>query len=330
MTQGRHLLEELLRSGVISAADLHAVSENGAGPSCPTHAEFLPDVLAACPPTTVRTYRAGFDRLVATFGGLPLSDVRTGDLDQLSTRVQADVAARLGTTGVGAAHNLTDAARFFYRHAVALDLIRSNPATAMRTPARNTKARRALETSEMVAIADAVAMYARDPELDLLLLEFHRETAARQGGAVGLRLGDLRLDRPSVRLTEKGNKEREVPASRDLLRRMIRLAEDRGAVAASDHVLRSPQRRPITRRKYNSLFSPARRRLAWAERLGVSIHWYRHTTLTDIARATNSRIAAAYAGHADRSVTDLYTHVDFSDLLEAHGLVFPSTLSGTT
>lgn len=322
MTQGRHLLEELLRSGLISTDDLRAVGENGAGPSCPTHREFLPDVLAACPATTVRTYRAGFDRIVEAFGDLALSQVRTGDLDHLSTTVQAIVAARLGTTGAGAAHNLTDAARFFYRHAIALDLIRSNPATAMRTPARNTKARRALETWEMAAIADAVAMYSRDPELDLLLLEFHRETAARQGGAIALRLRDLRLDRPSVLLTEKGNKEREVPASRDILHRMIRLAEDRGAADANDQVFRSPQRRPITRRKYNSLFAPARRRLVWAERLGVSIHWYRHTTLTDISKAANTRVAAAYAGHADRSVTDRYTHVDFMDLQAAHACVF--------
>jgi len=324
MTQGEHLLKELMNSGLISAADLRAVSENAVGPACPTHQEFLPDVLAVCPAATVRTYRAGFNRLVDAFTDLALSDVRTGDLDQLSTAVQADVAARLGTTGAGAAHNLTDAARFFYRHAVALDLIRSSPATAMRTPLRNTSARRALEGWEMGAIADTVTMYSRDPELDLLLLTFHRETAARQGGALRLRLSDLRLDRPSVLLTEKGNKEREVPASRDLLLRMIRLAQDRGAVLPGDHVFRSSQRRPITRRKYNSLFAPARRHLAWAERLGVSIHWYRHTTLTDIARATNSRIAAAYAGHAPQSVTDVYTHVDFMDLAEAHAQVFPT------
>ena len=117
--------------------------------------------------------------------------------------------------------------------AVALEVIRTNPAAAMRTPPRNRRARRALEGWEMAEIAQCTGLHSADPELDLLLLSFHRETAARQGGALGLRIGDIRLDRPSVLLLEKGNKEREVPASTTLLRRMLSLASDRGAACRS-------------------------------------------------------------------------------------------------
>lgn len=322
MTQGTRLLASLLDSGVITAQDLSAIQQGYGTAHCPTHAEFLPDVVASCRPSTLRTYRAGFNRVVERFGQRPLSTVRTADLDTLCTAVQEQVRERIGTAGLGAAHNLADAARYFYRHAVNSGHISANPATAMRTPSRQRRSRRPLEEWELQAIADATALGSRDPELDLLLLAFHRETAARQAGAIGLRVKDLNPSRCSVLLLEKGNKEREVPVSEDLMHRMLRCADGRGASSPVDEVFRCARCTPITRRKYNTLFAPARRQLPWADRLGVSIHWYRHTTLTDIAMATNSRVAAAYAGHADRSVTDIYTHVDFTDLQAAHAAVF--------
>ena len=55
----------------------------------------------------------------------------------------------------------------------------------------------------------------------------------------------------------------------------------------------------------------------------MSSHFIRHTTLTDVSRATNSRIAAAYAGHTARTTTDIYTTVTFEELVIAHDLVFP-------
>jgi site-specific recombinase XerD len=80
---------------------------------------------------------------------------------------------------------------------------------------------------------------------------------------------------------------------------------------------------PLTRRRYNSLFERVQDALPWAARLGVSVHWLRHTTLTDISNAAGSRVAALYAGHEERSVTDVYTVPTFDDLRRAHDLVFP-------
>ncbi len=73
----------------------------------------------------------------------------------------------------------------------------------------------------------------RDPQFDLLLLDFHRETAARRAGAVALRLTDINVSRPSVLLREKGGHEREVPASRVSLTRVLAIAGERGATSRS-------------------------------------------------------------------------------------------------
>lgn len=62
----------------------------------------------------------------------------------------------------------------------------------------------------------------------------------------------------------------------------------------------------------------------WAGELGVSAHWRRHTTLTDIERVAGVRIAAAYAGHADGSlgVTGMYTKPSPEELRLAHARLF--------
>lgn len=60
-----------------------------------------------------------------------------------------------------------------------------------------------------------------------------------------------------------------------------------------------------------------RSRLGQRHESAVPDDFIRHTTLTDISRATNARIAAAYAGHSARTTTDLYTSVTFEELVAA-------------
>ena len=62
-----------------------------------------------------------------------------------------------------------------------------------------------------------------DPILDMLILDFHRETAAQWAVRLQLRTSDLNLNRGSVLLREKYGHEREVPASRELLYRITGL-----------------------------------------------------------------------------------------------------------
>ncbi len=71
-------------------------------------------------------------------------------------------------------------------------------------------------------------------------------------------------------------------------------------------------------------FAQRIQQLTWAAELGVSAHWLRHTTLTDIERIAGVRVAAAYAGHADSSVgiTGIYTKPSPGDLRTAHARLF--------
>jgi integrase len=76
--------------------------------------------------------------------------------------------------------------------------------------------------------------------------------------------------------------------------------------------------------KWFESFGRRLRATPWAAELGVSAHWLRHTTLTDIERIAGVRVAGAYAGHSDSSfgVTGLYTKVTLDELRLPHVRLF--------
>ncbi len=311
---------ELLRSGQITLEELGDLP-NTAPRARRSHIEHFDRALTECPAASRSTYKTNFRRLSERFGEMPLDLVTTSELNELGKEVFA-LSIRNGGIGIGAQSSFIHGARFYYRIAIADGVLRNNPAQALELPRRRRRVRRALTEAELTEIYETVLDTSQDPTLDLLLLDFHRETGARRGGAVALRISDLNPGRPSVLLREKGGHEREVPASLNLIHRMMVSAERRGAITPHDSVFRYRNGAALTRRRYNTIFEHVQRQLEWARRLHVSIHWFRHTTLSDIAAVSGIRVAAAYAGHEDRTVTDVYTTPTFEDLLHAHQMIF--------
>lgn len=330
MADGAHILRTLLNGGAITADDLRLVllEPTATSNAEPTHSEFVRTVENVCPPASLRTYRTTFRRLVVEFGNIPVDLIQTTDLAVLGARLRDAVSVSGRGTGRGAEEGFIHGARMFYRVCVDHGHRRDNPGLALRIPRGAPRVRRALTTDELNALYSTVAQTSNDVDLDLLLLDFHRETAARRGGAIALRIRDLNHQRGSVLLREKGNTERETPCSREILERIITLWRLRTSVKDDDGAFRYRNGSPLTRRRYNTIFDKVQEHLDWAERLGVSAHWIRHTTLTDVSKATNGRIAAAYAGHVSSSTTDGYTVPTFEDLVASHDLVFPAFMIG--
>jgi site-specific recombinase XerD len=311
-----------------------------AGPASPTVATFRPRVLQLCPAKSLGTYRAGFNRLTERFAPLPLAAVRAADLCHHRDEIRRAVGvARVAHAeahgrallsydpdahGQGAAENYVRAVRFFFRCAVADGHLDRSPASDLHPPARLPAPERALSEQELTTLRRVAATSGRDPELDVLLLDFLRHTAARREGALNLRLAQLHRDRLAVTLTEKGGKSRTLPLAGGLLERLSVFAAQRGARRAHDQVFRFRDGTPMTRRRFNALFDRLDRHCAWSEALDVGAHWLRHTTLTDIAAVSDRRVAAEYAGHQlDRRTTiDRYVSVDFEDLVAAYETLF--------
>jgi integrase/recombinase XerC len=150
--------------------------------------------------------------------------------------------------------------------------------------------------ARLAEICHVAATTGDDPELDILILRMHTETACRRGGALALSPLDLDRDQCLVLLREKGETVRWQPVSPTLMAALVRHAEERHAPAAG-RLLRYRNGRPITYRRYDGLWTRIGTHLPWARTQGISTHWLRHTTLTWVKRNFGFAVAQAYAGH---------------------------------
>jgi site-specific recombinase XerD len=307
---------------------------------CVTVRGYYQRVAQLCPLRSLPTYASGYRRLITAYGPSPLTEVTLADLTLLREQTRREVGARVVTEarrrerpllsydidahGAGAAENLVRAVRHYFRCAVDDGLLERSPADRLSAPPRPPAPERALLEAELLDIFRIASTTGNDPELDRLIVTTARETAARREGLLNLTLSGLAVDRAAVTLSEKQGRIRRLPLRRALLAELDEFAHRRGARAAGDAVLRYNDGRPLTRRRFNTLFDRIDRQSSWTTELAVGIHWLRHTTLTDIAAVAGQRVATAYAGHSPNGKDTIlrYTTVTFEELAAAYEAIF--------
>jgi len=267
-------------------------------------------------------YAKSLNRVILWAGDDNAAAVRAADVAdwalRAGTEARADPKAR---HGVGAQEAMVLATRAAFAGAIDCGLVRHNPAGQVALPDRPPSRRSALSADQLEQAHFALLAHSRDPELDDLVFGFLRETGCRRQGAIRLSDDDLAPASRAVRLVEKYAKQRWVPVSAHLVSRLV-----------SHTALRHDSCSLVLHRqdgghlndKWFEGFARRIQNLAWAGELGVSAHWIRHTTITDIERIAGVRVAAAYAGHADGNfgVTGTYTKASPEELRLAHARLF--------
>ena len=267
-------------------------------------------------------YSKSLDRLICWAGEDDAATVSAADVAGWAHRsgaeARADPKAR---HGVGAQEAMVLATRAAYARAIDAGLVRHNPAAGVALPDRPPSRRTALSADQLEQAHLALLTHSRDPELDDLVFGFLRETGCRRHGAIRLSQDDLAPATRAVRLIEKYGKQRWIPVSAHLVGRLV-------SHAALRHngcpLVLHRQDGGHLNDKWFEGFARRIQHLAWAAELGVSAHWIRHTTITDIERIAGVRVAAAYAGHADGNfgVTGTYTKASPDELRLAHARLF--------
>jgi site-specific recombinase XerD len=268
-------------------------------------------------------YVKSLQRLVCWAGDKDASTVRSADVLGWARRAgdeaRADPKAR---HGVGAQEAFVLSTRAAYARAIREGALRDNPANDVRLPERPTSRRTALDCAQLAQARMCLLAHSRDPHLDDLVFQLLRETACRRGGAIRLVRDDLAPATRTVRLIEKYDKQRWLPVSAHLMHRLI-THSDAGQHPGCRRVLHRRDGGHLND-KWFEKFAQRIQHVAWAGELGVSAHWLRHTTLTDVERVAGARVAAAYAGHADGSfgVTGIYTKPSPEEIRVAHARLF--------
>jgi len=161
---------------------------------------------------------------------------------------------------------------------------------------------------------------------NVALLELLYATGLRGGGVVDLPVDQINLDLGYVRCIGKGRKERIVPVGRaaiDAVRDYIELLRPR-LLGDRHHkaLFLSRTGRPLDR---TNIWRLVRRyaRAAGIEQK-VSPHTLRHCFATHLlAGGADLRIVQELLGHADISTTQIYTHVDETQLKQVHATYHP-------
>ena len=149
------------------------------------------------------------------------------------------------------------------------------------------------------------------------MLELLYATGLRVSELVGLSVNDVHLETRMLLARGKGSKERIVPIgapAAEALRRYLDTARPRllGRRASKDLFVTSRGRR-MTRQGFSKLLDRHARNAGIARR--ISPHKLRHAFATHLlAGGADLRAVQAMLGHADVSTTQIYTHVDRSQV----------------
>ena len=252
------LVAALLTQLNITADQLpHTFTPLPADRTIPAFDEYIPAVAAAVGEGTRRAYDTYWRRIREKWGHRRLDEPTALEVKQFAEEVRnAAVVRRNHRGGASAAEHLIAALRCIYRYAVADRLIDAvdNPAIRVDKPHRQPSLRHALPTHALAAIVSVAGETGDDPELDLLILRLHIETACRRGGALTIRRPDLDPDHCLVLLREKGQTKRWQPISPTLAAALVIHYEQRSDGSPDGQLLRYRNGRPVGRRRYDYLF----------------------------------------------------------------------------
>jgi integrase len=215
LLRARVLVAEATELG-LSVDDLVAASAPSPPQrTVPTVREYRAEIEPTFSPGTRRTYRSYWLLAERLFGDEPVDVITSDDIDKVVVAAAERARAkRPGTDARSPRENCVAALRAFFERARRARYVLENPAAEVTKPRRNPTNRRGLDEQELDETIEAVRSTSRDPELDLLLVEFHLVSGARQEGALRLGLDDIDDRRSTTWLREKFGKLREQPIPR--------------------------------------------------------------------------------------------------------------------
>ena len=213
--------------------------------------------------------------------------------------------------------------RHFYHWLLNNRHIEANPATYVQAPRQP---RRLPDTLSAEQIDFLLTLQPENPLefRDCAILELFYSSGLRLSELANLDLTDLDLQQHIVRVTGKGNKQRDVPVGRMALKALRAWLEVRGELCAADEVALfvSQQRKRISVRNIQA------RLTHWQQQQGITQklhpHKLRHSFASHMLESSGDlRAVQELLGHADISTTQIYTHLDFQHLAKVYDQAHP-------
>lgn len=278
---------------------------------------------------TVRAYDSDVSQFlqhVASEAAVSVRELAPAALDRLVLRSFLATLHARGQTRSTAARKLA-AVRTFLRYLRREELIEGDPGSLVGTPKRDIRMPAHLSEDEMTRLLEAPSADEPLGRRDRAILELFYASGLRLSELAGLDVESVNLASKMARVLGKGGRERFVPFNTSTLKALRVWLQDREAM-----------RRPPARDRREPLFVNYRggrltvrsidrlvRRYTSAGARGpVSPHALRHSFASHLLqRGADLRAIQELLGHARLSTTQRYTHVNATQLIDAHRKAHP-------
>lgn len=247
--------------------------------------------------------------------------------NHLDGKALRDLMAHWHKQGLGSRtiqHHLS-ALRTFYRWLMREGRVADNPVAGIRAPKSPKRLPKNLDVDQVNQLLDGK----HDSELavrDHAMMELFYSSGLRLAELVSLDLDSLDIRAANLRVTGKGNKERQLPVTGtaiDAIRAWLPvrrqwLGNDSDCMA----LFVSKQKKRITARSVQMRLATLARQRGLDGR--IHPHMLRHSFATHLLESSRDlRAVQELLGHANLSTTQVYTHLDFQHLAKVYDQAHP-------
>ncbi len=264
-------------------------------------------------PNTIEAYAHDIDYLLNYMRSQNLSaaDVRLEHLEHFS--------ATIHEFGVGARTQarILSGVRAFFRFLVIDGAITDDPAELLESPVIGEHLPEVLSTEEVDRMERAIDLSKWEGQRNRAIIETLFSCGLRVSELVSLRFCDVFADERYLRIVGKGGKERLVPISQQALHEIKLWLYDRNLMrikpGEEEYVFLNRRGAHLTRTMI--LIMIKRTAAAAGIQKTVSPHTLRHSFATALLKGgADLRAIQEMLGHEDISTTQIYTHIDITQL----------------
>ncbi len=197
----------------------------------------------------------------------------------------------------------------------------TDPSALLDSPRLGKKLPDVLSEEEILKLIGSVDLSEPAGQRNRAILETLYACGLRVSELVNLRLSDLHLNEDMLRVTGKGNKQRLVPVGRDAKKHLqLYIHHSRvhmhPAKEAENIVFLNRRGKKMSRQMVFFIVKQHAEKAGIRKR--VSPHTFRHSFATHLIRnGADLRAVQEMLGHVSISTTEIYTHLDDSDLKKA-------------
>lgn len=225
-----------------------------------------------------------------------------------------------GTNAVSSQARILSGIHSFYRFLLYHDIIEQDPSELIEMPKKEQHLPVVLTLEEIDKLIGAIDMSKAEGHRNRAIIEMLYGSGLRVSELTNLKLSNMYLQEGYMLITGKGSKQRLVPISPEADKWFRYWLEDRAHLnidpKATDIAFLNRYGRQLTRAM---IFTIIKRLAAEAGiRQIISPHTLRHSFATHLLQnGADLRIIQQLLGHEDITTTEIYTHVDITDLRSA-------------